>query len=282
MSDLNVYTTNEINALTPITGDLVVDSDLNAIKLYDGANWRTWNSDSTATPFNNDYSSTLDGTNDYVDFGSPSVFDFGTSDFTLSTWFKPASLVGSYINLLSSHVGGGDWGLFVNSSATIQFYNGAFYSGSGVVLNAWNHAMVVRDSTDMKIYLNGDKKSSGSIGAGTSVSMGASGVSVSTHDLIGNDRYHGLVDEIAVWQSAISDGGTGVGATAGGDIATIYNSGVPHDLDTLSSQPTGWWRMGDSDSGSGTTVTDVGQGVGGVTSDATLHNGAAFSSDVPS
>ena len=37
MSDLNVYTTSAINALTPITGDMVVDSDLNAVKLYDGA-----------------------------------------------------------------------------------------------------------------------------------------------------------------------------------------------------------------------------------------------------
>jgi len=51
MSDLNVYTTSQINALTPITGDMVVDSDLNAVKLYDGAAWRTWNSDSVAGGF---------------------------------------------------------------------------------------------------------------------------------------------------------------------------------------------------------------------------------------
>ena len=45
MSDLNVYTTSEINALTPITGDMVVDSDLNAIKLWDGTAWRIFNND---------------------------------------------------------------------------------------------------------------------------------------------------------------------------------------------------------------------------------------------
>jgi len=48
MSDLNVYTTSQINALTPITGDMVVDSDLNAVKLYDGSAWRTWNFNVTA------------------------------------------------------------------------------------------------------------------------------------------------------------------------------------------------------------------------------------------
>ncbi len=42
MSDINVYTTSQITALTPITGDLVVDSDLNALKLYDGAVWITY------------------------------------------------------------------------------------------------------------------------------------------------------------------------------------------------------------------------------------------------
>jgi hypothetical protein len=40
MSDLNVYTTSQIDALTPLSGDLVVDSDLNAVKLYDGSVWR--------------------------------------------------------------------------------------------------------------------------------------------------------------------------------------------------------------------------------------------------
>lgn len=282
MSDLNVYTTSQINALTPITGDMVVDSDLNAVKLYDGSAWRTWNSDSTVVPFNNSYSARLDGTNEYIDFGSPSMFDFGTSSFTLSTWFKPTSFSGSYVMLLSSHVGGADWGLFIDSNNYNFYGGGGFYAGGSIVANSWNHGMVVRDSTAIRIYLNGDKKLDQTVSASMSIDMGSAGVGTSVKPGLVNDRFFGEVDEFALWQSALSDGGTGVGATAGGDIATIHNNGVPDDLDDLSTQPTGWWRMGDSDSGSGTTVTDVGQGVGGVTSDATLNNGSDFSSDVPS
>ncbi len=237
----------------------------------------------SAAGYSNNFSVELDGTNEYIDYGSPGIFNFGTSNLTLSTWFKPTAYAGSFVMLLSSHTTGAEWGLFIDSSNNYKFYaGGGFYTGSGINLNAWNHGMVVRDSTNINIYLNGVKKSVGSIGSGTSITMGGSGVGTGSKPGLANDRYEGFVDEFAVWQSAISDGGVSAGATAQGDIATIYNSGIPHDLDTLSTKPNAWWRMGESDSGTGSTVTDVGQGVGGTKQNATLNNGAAFTTDVPS
>lgn len=55
----------------------------------------------------------------------------------------------------------------------------------------------------------------------------------------GNSSNHirdGIVDEIAIWDSD---------QTA--NVATIYNSGVPHDLSLIGTPPTHWWRMGDGD-----------------------------------
>ena len=60
------------------------------------------------------------------------------------------------------------------------------------------------------------------------------------------------------------------------NISSIYNSGVPNDISSLS--PLHWWRMGDNNSGTGTTITDQGSG----SNDGTLTNGPTFSSDVPS
>ena len=40
----------------------------------------------------------------------------------------------------------------------------------------------------------------------------------------------------------------------------------------------GWWRMGDNDNGTGTTITDQGSG----SSDGTLVNSPTFSTTVPS
>ena len=92
-----------------------------------------------------------------------------------------------------------------------------------------------------------------------------------------NDVYaNAKIDEVALYQSTLSDGGvTSTGTTATGDVADIYNSGVPTDLTSYS--PVGWWRMGDNDSGTGTTVTD--QGSGG--NDGTLTNSPTFSIDAP-
>jgi len=78
--------------------------------------------------------------------------------------------------------------------------------------------------------------------------------------------YNGKLDEVAIWHTALS----------ASDTAALYNSGVPGDLTSLS--PNGWWRMGDNDGGSGTTITDQGSGE----NDATLTNGASIVSEVPS
>ena len=77
--------------------------------------------------------------------------------------------------------------------------------------------------------------------------------------------FNGKLDEISLFSSTLS----------ASDIATLYNSGVPGDVSSLN--PVGWWRMGDNNGGSGTTITDQGSG----SNNGTLTNGPAFSSDVP-
>ena len=77
-------------------------------------------------------------------------------------------------------------------------------------------------------------------------------------------HFPGKIDEVAVWDSDQTS-----------NVSTIYNSGTPADLSSLS--PKSWWRMGDNDGGTGTTITD--QGSDG--NDGTLTNGPTFSTDVP-
>jgi hypothetical protein len=65
------------------------------------------------------------------------------------------------------------------------------------------------------------------------------------------------IDEVAVWDEVLSDGGVSVGSTATGDIATLYNSGSPSSTILIGSGPAGWWRMGDGTNDSGTNVDDM-------------------------
>ena len=60
--------------------------------------------------------------------------------------------------------------------------------------------------------------------------------------------FNGNIDDIAVFDSALSSG----------DVTTIYNSGVPNDLSSLS--PVGYWRSENSTFSTNWTVTDNGSG----------------------
>ena len=62
------------------------------------------------------------------------------------------------------------------------------------------------------------------------------------------------------------------------EITSIYNNGKPNDVSALGiSGLLNWWRMGDNDSGTGTTVTDQAGSNNG-----TLINAATFVADTPS
>jgi hypothetical protein len=73
---------------------------------------------------------------------------------------------------------------------------------------------------------------------------------------------NGRIDEVAYFQRELSSG----------EVATASGSAV----DITSLNPYGWWRMGDNDGGSGTTITDQGSGL----NNATLVNGPAFADGI--
>ena len=115
---------------------------------------------------------------------------------------------------------------------------------------------------DCKLYVNGSVQTS-------TLSLSSISYSTATSAKIGSyytgNYLDGLIDEVSLFDSALS----------ASDITSIYNSGVPNDISSLN--PVGWWRMGDNDGGTGTTITDQGSG----SNDGTLTNGPTFSTTVP-
>jgi hypothetical protein len=217
-----------------------------------------------APPLTNQYSVSFDGTDDYATatLGSQ-VFD---GDFAVSFWFN-ADTAPTYTSLIQSGSNSG-----YNDGFRIYRYSDtalAFWRGQGGYSNifgnigttstgSWHHIVVTRSGTTSTFYLNGS-----SIATGTdsqAYTSTAFQMSFTTYP------FDGLMDEVALWDSALS-------AT---NVTAIYNSGVPGDLSSLN--PVNWWRMGDNDGGTGTTITDQGSG----SNNATLTNGPTFSTTVPS
>ena len=267
MSDLNVYTTSQINALTPITGDMVVDSDLNAIKLYDGSAWRTFNSDSTAVPFNNEWGATF--SSDYLETGS----DPGLTVKSISYWFNQASSAGT---MIVSGLGGaayttyGGFGTSTNGTIT---WNDGFAGGRSAAnsfsYNTWNHVAAFHvpsgytdtagtatsNGAGWALYLNNVRVD---IQAANGT-YGTTSVDTTNKFKIGREgerpsmyMFNGSLDEIALFTSSIS----------ASDVSDIYNSGTPVDLgaDGLNLSPDIYYRMGDDSNDSpsaGGNITSI-------------------------
>jgi hypothetical protein len=243
----------------------------------------------------NTYSLSLDGTDDYLDTNSNFQSTFN-SGFSFSLWGK-LSAIGANQGLL-----GGEnstyydrFVCFVNTAGQINFYYTSDNQGvptikdiSGTSLTDWFHIVgtVVQNGSnvDLTLYVNGSQKATGSA-TSTMANFGATTTPVDL--FFGGRNYNGslqlplngFIDEAAIFNTALSalqitniyrgedDGGSG------------GTNGVPGDLSTFN--PVGWWRMGDNNSGSGTTITNA---ANPGTNDATIPNatggtntsGAAF------
>jgi len=231
----------------------------------------------------NQYSVDFDGTNDYMSVTTSS----SVSLYGFSAWvYLNSQLSSSGIKGVTFGNSGTNWiiGLGGNFTSTltdeiISINLGARYgycSSSETVAAGWHHMMAVWSTSSTTnsggngydIYLDGvnvGNQANTTYGAANLYTLPASTFRFGQR-ADGGFSFQGKLDELAIFDSALSSS----------DVTAIYNSGVPGDISSLN--PVGYWRMGDNDGGTGTTITD--QGSGG--KDGTLTNGPTFSSSVPS
>jgi hypothetical protein len=273
--------TSSTRPAAPNAGDTLFETDTKKIITYSGTDWYLYEYDGT-TAFVNTYSVSFDGTDDYVDFAS----DPGLNVKSISYWFNQAA---SKNTMIVSGLGGAAYttygGFGTDTSGKVR-WNDGFAGGTSAAsvfsYNTWNHyaafhvpsgytdsaGTATGNGAGWAVYVNNTRvdiqAASGTYGT-TSVDttnkfkIGREGERAGTY------QFNGKVDEVALFTSSIS----------ASDVSDIYNSGVPTDISSLS--PAAYWRMGDNDGGTGTTITDQGSG----SNDGTLTNGPTFSTDVP-
>jgi hypothetical protein len=284
MSTLTTHTTASRDSHS--VGLCKFNTTSNAIEVSDGTNWLLYDYDGIAFPaLTNTYSLGFDATNEYLelgDTGGTTFFD-STNPFSISAWVKITSYSPSYQGLCILKTDQSN-GWILGMASGQSNYNGVWFGSSanfvGLTTNsqsiansfvgAWKHVVVTYDgvsrstASSFKLYIDGVAQSL--------VNSGSYG-SCANHSRIGEGntpsvvRVNGLVDEVSMFTSELGSP----------QISGIYNSGVG-GVDISSLSPFGWWRMGDNDSGTGTTVTD--QGSGG--NNGTLTNSPTFSTTVPS
>ena len=222
---------------------------------------------STTGPFLNNYSVSLDGTNDYVDYGVLGGLN-SVSAFTISTWIKTSTanrmvFSGTSSNRMSILTAG----VQVLLGGTTANIGSTDYDDGN-----WHQITLVFNSGTVTIYSDGSSIADGSSSSFASSTQSSAFNTFRIGQVVNLYYFNGQIDEFAVWSSALSSS----------EIPDIQASNAPIDLRsdngnyTSSSNLINYWRMGDSDGGSGTTVTDL---VGSL--DGTLTNGASFTADTP-
>ena len=235
-----------------------------------------------ATPsFDNTKSILLGGIDDYVDCGDNDNLSFGDattdSPFSISAWVKITDA--TRFRVVSKLNGSNaEYAFFTSAadqlyfvlydnttsnrisrftSSTLTSYQGtwihlvATYSGSG-------------NGGGLKIYLNKTRIDNSTADVGAYTAMHNTTASFEIGKYLTSSA-NGLIDEVSIFNSELS----------ASDIETIYNSGVPNNLNDLSTPPLSWWRCGDGDTAP--TLTDNGSGG----NDGTMEGFSTFSTDVP-
>ena len=205
----------------------------------------------------------FDGTDDVVTTAADATADTKSYSF----WAK-SSEAGP--NGVFDH---GSW-----QQGTLEFNDNAgrpqLYLGSGTLRywtdnsaqddNAWHHWVCYiehDDITNCKLYCDG-------VLLGVNYTAESTYYAYSTGLRIGRGSltyFNGSLDEFAVFDGELS----------GAQVLAIYNSGTPADLSVYS--PEHWWRMGEDNSITGTTISDIASGG----KDGTLVSAPVFASTGP-
>lgn len=251
-----------------------------AIEVSEGTNWTLYNNDGFyMSPLTNRYAVDFDGSNDYMSIPDADIFSLGNGSgtdnaFSISAWFN-ADSIGTFVIAAKDATGARDWE-FRTITGQLHFY--AFGTGGGYIGRAytstlstgqWYHAVATYDgskaNSGLKLYLNGSQVDNTDYSGGTYTASNNTATEIRVgYAQINNTTANGKIDEVAIFNSELSLA----------DVNSLRNTdgADPKPTSAALLNPVGYWRMGDNDGATGTTITD--QGTGG--NNGTLTNGPTF------
>ena len=230
--------------------------------------------------FSNTYSTDYDGIDAYISTDSTYSELDGQTKATFSMWVKPsASGISQILTSTIRNITSNNFQHLIRTDINerIRFFKSTTsdytYSNANVLnIGQWNHVMICVDlsqpttSLRCRIFVNNVDETSGFVNLSTT----AFDTSIDALYIGENQNgdftpFLGNIDEVAIWS----------GTDLRNDVATIYNSGVPNNLnDNGLTAPTSWYRF---EEGNGTTIADSGSS----TNNATIQNSVTFETDVP-
>ena len=199
-------------------------------------------------PLFNNKSFTFDGATDYVQTTSTYSELDGESKATFSVWVKPSVL--DTIRIIchtpkNTSMSDSQFLMFLRNNGSVDFSvsSASLYarSNAGVITaGAWNHIFICIDFAtlgNVQMFVNNSPELSLQNMNSLSTFPASTGELYIGEEANGyQSLFSGEIDEFAIWS----------GQDLSSDVATIYNGGVPNDLNNNGlNTPTTWYRMGE-------------------------------------
>ena len=256
-----------------ITND--ISGNNNTATLGNEADWNCDNPDDDPDPSCNDYSISLDGSNDYVKVNyNQNLFP---SQITLASWINPSSTDANDYIISTKQQGGYSLGVNITTGGSNQpnklsarcqvngvYYN--IYGTSDIPTDSWSHVALTYDGTKFKIYVNGIEENDldiiGILTASPNSDLFIGAESNGTSPTGG--YFDGLIDDVAIFNTPL----TSI------EIQQLMND----ELDNAHVQWNnleGYWSMNE---GTGSITNDI----SGNNNTATLGNEADWNCDLSS
>ena len=211
-----------------------------------------------ADTFSNTKSLNFDGIDAYLTGASNYTELNGTTKASWSIWLKPnlsgTQVISRVSNSTSSTAFVYQFVILASGEVFMQINDTTRRSRTGtnvLTANVWSHILVTYDGTlangsKTKMFINGVDSTSTDTTAATSLNPANYSLQIGRRDFGTVINYGGLMDEFALW----------AGTDFRDDVDTIYNSGVPNDLNNNGlTAPTTWYRIGDDATVVGDDIT---------------------------
>jgi len=203
-----------------------------------GATWSTANTDIPQTALvRQNKPMVFDGTDDYVNCGTDSIFATGNNNFTMSAWVCADTFAGAYNYIMAIGNGspGQQAGIGIDSSGSLfcSAYSTPIVTTTSTVNTGQLYhicAVYTGGATDeLDFYVGGAFFENESIALNVAVGKMFIGVNVG-----GLSNFFGSINEVSIFDTALTST----------EVSELYNSGTPLDatLHTQSANLVGYWR----------------------------------------
>ena len=231
-------------------------SSLNPFTLYELNNSEIFNSTSTEWSVDNNtypsvYKSSLNfnGSSDYIDCGTGSVFNL--NQVTISAWINDNQTTnyGTVAGVRKSSDNTVPYMLIkLTAASKIIRFRATQSDGTDVQINSnpiieantWYHVVGVADGSNIKMYVNGELQTATNSYDGTLATPDSDfeiGKYPTAPTLPASYHWYGQISNVAVFNTGLSQS----------QVTTLYNNGTPEV--SISHSPFSWWKLDNTTTG---------------------------------